>query len=373
MFLLTILYFIGVCASQDLPSLRLVNLLYRHGDRSPVESYPTNPITENDWPQGYGQLTKEGMREHYQLGQFYREYYKTFLNASYDRFQISVRSSNLDRCLLSAECHLAGLYPPTDTFLPNVTWQPVPIHTVPEKNDSVLALQAPCPAYDKAYDDILHSDIVKEEEKRNKDFYIFVGEKTGLGHENISNIWPVADTLYCESRHNFSLPSWVNSSIINKLRTLESFSFTLMYNTTLLQRLKGGPLLKVMLENMNNKINRINGTLDAERARMYMYSAHDTTVAALLSALGVFNDISPPYAASVILELHEDPANTYYVKVFYNNGSQPMLLTVPGLLMFGILVGGFVIITVLFVIIAIKCTRKSPRTKYSLVAQEDIN
>ena len=33
---------------------------------------------------------------------------------------------------------------------------------------------------------------------------------------------------------------------------------------------------------------------------------HDTTVAAFMSALQIFNDIQPPYAATVFVELYSD-------------------------------------------------------------------
>lgn len=49
---------------------------------------------------------------------------------------------------------------------------------------------------------------------------------------------------------------------------------------------------------------------------MFMYSAHDTTVASLLNALDLFNDIPPPYASAVIMELYKSVSNdTNFVKV----------------------------------------------------------
>ena len=50
-----------------------------------------------------------------------------------------MRSTDLDRTLMSAETLLAGLYPPEGTLVwhPNITWQHVPVHTVPTKYDVV--------------------------------------------------------------------------------------------------------------------------------------------------------------------------------------------------------------------------------------------
>lgn len=38
--------------------------------------------------------------------------------------------------------------------------------------------------------------------------------------------------------------------------------------------------------------------------KMFLYSGHDTTVSAFLSALNIFDVHQPPYTAAVIVELH---------------------------------------------------------------------
>ena len=40
---------------------------------------------------------------------------------------------------MSAEANLAGLYPPegVQVFNPNISWQPIPVHTVPDSAERV--------------------------------------------------------------------------------------------------------------------------------------------------------------------------------------------------------------------------------------------
>lgn len=61
------------------------------------------------------------------------------------------------------------------------------------------------------------------------------------------------------------------------------------------------------------------------------FSQHDTTVAAFTSALNVYNNILPPYATAVLVELVKSD-DEYFVQILYKNVSshEPYNLTVPG-------------------------------------------
>jgi len=50
---------------------------------------------------------------------------------------------------------------------------------------------------------------------------------------------------------------------------------------------------------------------------MYLYSCHDSTLTALLLALGCYDDRWPPYAADVAFELYKDVEGRHWVMIRY--------------------------------------------------------
>nr|XP_058924447.1 lysosomal acid phosphatase isoform X5 [Kogia breviceps] len=181
--------------------LRFVTLLYRHGDRSPVKTYPKDPYQEDEWPQGFGQLTKEGMLQHWELGQALRQRYHDFLNTSYHRQEVYVRSTDFDRTLMSAEANLAGLFPPDgmQRFNPNISWQPIPIHTVPIAEDRLLKFPlGPCPRFEQLQNETRRTPEYQNESIQNAQFLDMVANATGLADLTLETVWNVYDTLFCE-------------------------------------------------------------------------------------------------------------------------------------------------------------------------------
>lgn len=95
-----------------------------------------------------------------------------------------------------------------------------------------------------------------------------------------------------------------------------------------MKRLKGGPLIKEMIQHVND---RISGTLDSRR-KIFMYSAHDTTVATFLNTLDIYDMIPPPYASLILVELWKNETSSQnYIRIsFKNTTGQPVVLSLPG-------------------------------------------
>ncbi|XP_060725426.1 lysosomal acid phosphatase-like isoform X1 [Tachysurus vachellii] len=315
--------------------VKLVTVLYRHGDRSPVEAFPTDPYQESAWPQGFGQLSQEGMQQQFELGQFLRKRYTGFLSENYMRSEIVVRSTDHDRTLMSAASNLAGLYPPngSQVFHPGLAWQPIPIHTVPQHEDALLSFPIPnCPSYQVLMNETKTTEIYLNMTKTYKDFLEMVRNKTGLNTTSIEMIWSIYDTLYCERKHGLRPPAWVTPDVMKTLELLKNFSYQILFGVYKREkkcRLQGGVLLGQVIKNLY-AATCLNLN---QQLKMIMYSAHDTTIVALQEALNVYNGLQPPYASCHIIELHQDQNGSYSVAMFYRNDStatEPYSLTLPG-------------------------------------------
>ncbi|ELK23825.1 Lysosomal acid phosphatase [Myotis davidii] len=297
-------------------TLRFVTLLYRHGDRTPVKTFPKDPYQEDEWPQGFGQLTKEGMLQHWELGQALRQRYRGFLNTSYHPQEVYVRSTDFDRTLMSAEANLAGLFPPDgmQRFNPNISWQPIPVHTVPIAEDRLLKFPlGPCPRYEQLQNETRQTPEYQNESIQNAQFLDMVANETGLTDLTLESIWNVYDTLFCE-----------------RLSRLKDFSFRFLfgiYEQAEKARLQGGVLLAQIRKNLT-----LMATSSSHLPKLLVYSAHDTTLVALQMALYVYNGEQAPYASCHIFELYQEDNGNFSVEMYFRNESNkaPWPLSLPG-------------------------------------------
>ena len=309
------------------------NILYRHGDRTPMRPYLNDPYSnESLWPVPFGQLTNLGKYQHLLLGRWVRKRYSHLLSNLYSPYDIYIQSTDTDRTLMSAEAHLAGLYPPIGNEIWNsIKWMPIPVHTVPEEKDSILAARKYCPRYDHELEKVLNSPELKRIHKENKRLYQYLTEKTGNKISSLRSVEQLYDTLFVENLYNKTLPEWTKSVFPDKLKSLAAKSFTISAYNKILQRLKSGLLLGEMIEHMEKKSKN---ALVPDR-KIWMYSGHDETLANMLMTLKVFDPHCPPYTATMLLELRVNLKNQYFVTVSYKNSSEePTLLTLPGCIAF---------------------------------------
>ncbi|NXU87880.1 PPAP phosphatase, partial [Xiphorhynchus elegans] len=323
--------------------LKFVLVVFRHGDRTPIVSFPTDPHKESEWPQGFGQLTKTGMQQLFELGQYVRKRYSSFLNSTYNRQEFYIQSTDYDRTIMSAQSYLSGLFPPTSSQIwnPELLWQPIPVHIFQKSTERRLNFPLPdCPRFDE-----LQSETQTSREFQNRiqpymDFIQTMAVNTGLELNNLKildnfQLWNTYDTLHCEGIHNYTLPVWATKDVIDKMEKLAELSLLSLfglYKTEEKSRLQGGVLVNIILNSIKQAAN------SSKPRKMEVYSAHDTTVGALQMALNIFNGKLPPYAACQFFELYQESnfsmllIRRYSIEMHYRNDTSkdPYLLTLPG-------------------------------------------
>ncbi|KAB0799287.1 hypothetical protein PPYR_07167 [Photinus pyralis] len=301
------------CEVED--TLLSVIVIYRHGDRAPIRPYQTDPYKDpSNWPMGWGQLTKIGKRQQYDLGRWLRERYKNFLPEEFSPRDIYVRSTDVDRTLMSAQCNLAGLFPPdaNQTWNSNLAWQPVPVHTVPEQLDPVLSMKKPCERYRQLYQALFTTREFVDIQRENRELYEYLTQNTGNEIYNLETLEQLYNTLFIEELHNHTLPEWTKSVYPHKMARWADMSFALYTYNPKLALLRTGPLMDVIYKAFDN----------ASLPKMHMFSAHDTTIADILNTLGIFDRHSPPYASTILFELRARGVNRL-VNILYKNSTTP--------------------------------------------------
>jgi len=320
----------GCVENTDLSpqTLKLAHILFRHGDRTYLYSFPKDPH-KTYFKEGLnGQLTKRGMQETYDLGKTLRKRYKTLVN-NYTSEEVYVLSTDYDRTLTSAQCLLAGMFPPpTDRkFEPDLPWQPIPVHTVPKKTDLFLSYTSECPRVEEIAMALMASPELKNKVENNEDLLGYLTKHTGQKVNNLIGVAFLYDTFSVQKIHNLTIPPWVDA-VWSQLEQTRDLFFESRVSTAEQQRLRAGSLIKEILSNMKMKAR---GEL---KKKLFIYSSHDGILLTFMLAVQVRsrNDFSvPPYASAVIVELHQ-VNNSYFVQIMYRNvsDSDPVVVPIAG-------------------------------------------
>ncbi|KAF8563830.1 hypothetical protein P879_09810 [Paragonimus westermani] len=333
------------------PKLLQIFLLSRHGDRSPIHILPKDPYKDH-WVQGYGQLTTYGAEQHMALGKFIRSSYSTFISPTFHKDEAFFRSSGTDRTLMSANSFIRGLYPQQLSHIPP------PVYSLPIKYDHLLKMSSDCPKFHKMYLDLMNSKEVNRSIKafeetidvlRKEYAELFPTESSPA--DQIRASWKICDTLGIWAAHQLSFrPSWLTDKVVEQCGRMLDFKHRVRFSTPSLTRFRGGPLIAHVIHLARTRANLEQRTVSSGRLplvppfisdlvenvtyrqQLVAYFAHDSTLAAVMSHLKIFNGRKPPLASCLIIELHQAPKpvtsdiaddEEFFVRFLYRNETEP--------------------------------------------------
>ncbi|XP_078495629.1 lysophosphatidic acid phosphatase type 6-like [Ciona intestinalis] len=291
----------------DLPETSVATKRRGLGDIEPPistrdESYKKLK-TLNGGECGFGQLTRKGATDQYNLGLKLRGNYGKGANAlvksEYDPSDIIVRSTNIKRTVDSARYILAGLY---EGHKKNPI---IPIYVT--KNE----------------DDIIETKIdfiLKRTEHLIKDSKYLPGqndlarELTRLLKSKETNMYVMVDNLL--TMDQLGIPLSIPDETWERVK---AWSFKISSLCTLgpkEERLELLPLLCGTL--IDDFLHKLELPMD-ETPNMYLYSGHDATLMRILTALGIEIYSVPSTSSVVSIEIYQDDTSMEpYAKVVYN-------------------------------------------------------
>lgn len=279
---------------------------------APVEdSYRAKILTGGTYP---GQLTTIGMQQLYDLGVRLRKKYiqeEPFLTPTFNPKEVYIRSTNIVRTIESAKCLVAGLFQQEQAGV-------VSILTDKAEKEVLYPNYHGCKLLkmligNRWAESSTLPDIAADLQN--------IQEDLGVDAQQRLDFILIRDDMVARETHGLPLPT-----VLEQWRsTIEQRAVDMIYHIyepSKRQNLQMcvGPLLNMLVTNMEDKIQSSPSKQDR---KLFLYSVHDTTLMPCLMALGVFDMKWPPYAADITLELYQHrQTNQHYVKVSYIDQDQ---------------------------------------------------
>ena len=344
----------GHFPAMEAYELALIQVLTRHGSRAPLKGIPLANFSSFRCPDGdeyltdlnrsemkkcsRGKLTWKGCRQHEALGRHIKTIYG--LDPEEASSHMRVITTDYQRTIQSAKCFLNGLlgqrqYP---------TLRKAQGILFPDERTGYLSH---CPSFDYAWQETQQGPkferarkiwwVAKAEMKqflgrarrRIKPYQGPVEFYEGLichychlyGTVNSSSMTPcirnecVSPSLVLQTIEAADMTTKLQNDETVSLKSVHPASFIMSSLLLFVQMalLQIQPFIAQILSNFKKWIG-------GSRAHDFiLYSGHDTTVSAVLTALHAFDGHRPPYAARVIFELWKKKnEENYMVRTLYN-------------------------------------------------------
>ena len=334
---------LGAAQASNKDQLIFAVDIIRHGDRTPTSNLPAAPHV---WEQGLGQLTPLGMQQEHALGEkIHNRYVNNLLPDTYQAGTMYVRSSDLDRTLMSAQCVCLGLYPlgtgpliglkkksMTDA-LPS-GFQTIPIHTVTRTQEPLLICDDDKnTAISYNFNDLLKTYVFSTPEWQAKEaalkpHFEAWSAATGKPIKCLYDLKPIADALSISRSNNLPMPTGLSDNDATTIIDAGHWAFVNAFKNPTLGKVTGAPLLQEVLKYFTNATKDPASQAPELPSKYVLFSAHDSTILSEMTALGAPRDEVPPYSSDLNISLFSSGNNGYYVMVTYND--QPITLPCNG-------------------------------------------
>eukprot|EP01103_Thecamoeba_quadrilineata_P010407 TRINITY_DN2240_c0_g1_i2.p1 TRINITY_DN2240_c0_g1~~TRINITY_DN2240_c0_g1_i2.p1 ORF type:complete len:411 (-),score=58.22 TRINITY_DN2240_c0_g1_i2:1038-2270(-) len=299
--------------TEDPLRLRFVATLFRHGARSPLLQYYL-PGDQERWKEvGPGFLSHFGKGQTVWLGREFRKKYidrEKFLSPEFVNSEMYVRSSDVDRSLMSAQGFLAGLYPHGKSDIGSNVIPLIPIHSMEIERDFLMLGRNLCPEYTRMVERLNNETIFLE---KNKQIKPFLQEMSNLFHTKFTlhNFTYLMDSVLTNHFHKFKM-NGIDDDAYNKIKEIGDWLTWYHYPIGASGRMIGGSLLGDIVKRMQEC-----KTPSFCRAKFAVYSGHDITITSLLSALSIRPQNIPDFSSYVTIELYTSKTESL-VKIIYN-------------------------------------------------------
>lgn len=326
--LFLVLFLLVVATAGAAEELVFAVSLIRHGDRSPYAKLEGS-VLPDDWPDGIGELTPEGMRQELDLGRRMRQRYVDSLGLLPPRYHpdaVAVLSTSANRTVMSAQCFLAGLYPDGTgprlengaPALPGLR-QPVPIMTIPRGVPNLINPE--------------HEDAAKVQELIARHGFVQPGWQRmerdlagdlrrwgrilGVPIRNLQEFLVPADHVYCRWVHGKPLPKDLRKADLDRIIATKMRACAIRFVPKELARHMASGFLRALDADLQAV------AAGRGKVRYKLYSGHDDSILGLMSALDRPLENNPPYASHVDFELYRD-GDAYQVRTFFNGSPVPL-------------------------------------------------